>query len=102
MRFEDSEIERYSVSKGDLVICEGGEPGRCAVWEDEEQGFLIQKALHRMKLLNNLTSPQFIYHYIKFIEAGTVIVCTVMISIVLDRYIGRQIESLRNRNRNLS
>jgi len=42
------------------------------------------------------------YHYIKFIEAGTVIVCTVMISIVLDRYIGRQIESLRNRNRNLS
>ena len=28
MRFESSEIERYSVRPGDIVMCEGGEPGR--------------------------------------------------------------------------
>ena len=31
--------------KGDLVICEGGEPGRCAVWETDDRIF-FQKALH--------------------------------------------------------
>ena len=33
MKVEEGEIQRYSLAKGDLVICEGGEPGRCAVWE---------------------------------------------------------------------
>ncbi len=32
MRFEDSEGERFQLRANDLVICEGGEPGRCAVW----------------------------------------------------------------------
>lgn len=36
MRIQDEEVERYSVRKGDLIICEGGEPGRCAIWKDEE------------------------------------------------------------------
>lgn len=48
MPFEANERERYSVRKGDLVICEGGYPGRCAVWEDEEPIF-FQKALHRVR-----------------------------------------------------
>jgi type I restriction enzyme S subunit len=30
MPFKDSEHERYGLIKGDLVMCEGGEPGRCA------------------------------------------------------------------------
>ena len=37
MRIEDAEVERYKIKKGDIVICEGGEPGRCAVWRSEEQ-----------------------------------------------------------------
>ena len=36
MRVADDEVERYSIRKGDLVVCEGGEPGRCAIWSDEE------------------------------------------------------------------
>ena len=30
MRFEAHELERYSLNAGDIVMCEGGEPGRCA------------------------------------------------------------------------
>ena len=41
MRIEDSEIEKYSIIKGDLVICEGGEPGRCAVWNAKAKDKLI-------------------------------------------------------------
>lgn len=33
MRFEDHEHDRYGLEYGDLVVCEGGEPGRCAIWK---------------------------------------------------------------------
>ncbi|MBI1948137.1 MAG: restriction endonuclease subunit S [Deltaproteobacteria bacterium] len=48
MRIEDDELDDVSVSRGDLVICEGGEPGRCAVWEGDAP-FVVQKALHRAR-----------------------------------------------------
>jgi type I restriction enzyme S subunit len=49
MRFEDREIERYGVRGGDVVMCEGGEPGRCAIWRDQRPGMMLQKALHRIR-----------------------------------------------------
>ena len=48
MRFEAHEEERYSLRLGDLVVCEGGEPGRCAIWIGPT-GMKIQKALHRIR-----------------------------------------------------
>jgi type I restriction enzyme S subunit len=48
MRFEDQEAERYQARKGDLIVCEGGYPGRAAIWQQEEPIFL-QKALHRVR-----------------------------------------------------
>jgi len=49
MRFEDREVERYGVRAGDIVMCEGGEPGRCAIWRDQRPGMMLQKALHRIR-----------------------------------------------------
>ena len=48
MRFESHEKERYGLRPGDLVVCEGGEPGRCAIWNGTT-GMKIQKALHRIR-----------------------------------------------------
>lgn len=48
MRLTAEELPDVTVKKGDLVICEGGEPGRAAVWASEEP-FAIQKALHRAR-----------------------------------------------------
>ena len=48
MRFKDDEVERYIIEKGDLVLCEGGEPGRCAIW-DKANPIMFQKALHRIR-----------------------------------------------------
>lgn len=55
MRFESDEEERYGLCPGDLVVCEGGEPGRCAIWNGPP-GMKFQKALHRIRpksLLDN-------------------------------------------------
>ena len=48
MRFESHEEDRYGLLPGDLVVCEGGEPGRCAIWTGPA-GMKIQKALHRIR-----------------------------------------------------
>jgi type I restriction enzyme, S subunit len=48
MRFEPDELDRFSAKKGDLLICEGGYPGRAAIWQDEEPVF-FQKAIHRVR-----------------------------------------------------
>lgn len=64
MKIADDEIEKYSIYKGDLVICEGGEPGRCAVWEKEYTIF-YQKALHRVRFTDS-SNPKFYMYYLWF------------------------------------
>ena len=61
MRIEESEIDKYSIRKGDLVICEGGEPGRCAVWENNGNIF-YQKALHRVRFTDG-SNPKFYLYF---------------------------------------
>ena len=61
MRFEEHEQERYGLRYGDLVVCEGGEPGRCAIWKDEIPNMKIQKALHRIRV-KKLIYNKFIYY----------------------------------------
>lgn len=61
MRFEKSEQDRYGLKYGDLVVCEGGEPGRCAIWKDQVPGMKIQKALHRVRVHGSY-SNEFIYY----------------------------------------
>lgn len=49
MDIHPRELERYSVRPGDLLVCEGGEVGRCAIWEGEIRQCGYQKALHRLR-----------------------------------------------------
>jgi type I restriction enzyme S subunit len=67
MKFEDNEEEKYGLMKGDLVICEGGEPGRCAIWNEALPNMKIQKALHRVRVKSNL-SEKFLFYYMYFLS----------------------------------
>jgi type I restriction enzyme S subunit len=49
MRVEKREEEELRLRRGDLLVCEGGEPGRCAIWRDEVPEMYFQKALHRVR-----------------------------------------------------
>ena len=60
MRIEETEKERYLVKKGDLLVCEGGEIGRCAIWNIDEEIY-YQNALHRVRFYNNYDSRFFMY-----------------------------------------
>jgi type I restriction enzyme S subunit len=56
MRFEEREFERYGLKCGDIVMCEGGEPGRCAIWKNQTPSMMIQKALHRISAKEGIDS----------------------------------------------
>ena len=67
MRFEENEQERYGLRYGDLVVCEGGEPGRCAIWKEQIPNMKIQKALHRVRAHDGL---DYRYLYYWFLWSG--------------------------------
>lgn len=49
MNFPPAERERYSVRRGDLLVCEGGDIGRAAIWDGSIGEIYYQKALHRVR-----------------------------------------------------
>jgi type I restriction enzyme, S subunit len=63
MRITDDERDRYALLPGDLLVCEGGEPGRCAVWRDDREMY-VQKALHRVRPLNG-TSVEYLRWFLQ-------------------------------------
>ena len=60
MKFEENELTRYSVKKNDLLICEGGDVGRCCIW-NSEQDIYYQNALHRVRFYGNCHPKYFLY-----------------------------------------
>ena len=64
MRFEEDELERYRVYKGDLLICEGGDTGRCAIWKSDN-AIYYQNALHRVRFVDGLMLPIFCLYTMK-------------------------------------
>ena len=62
MDFENHELERFGLKKGDILVCEGGEPGRCAVWELENSEIKYQKTLHRLRPFLDFSRYWIVYH----------------------------------------
>lgn len=69
MKFEDIYDERYLIRKHDIVMCEGGEPGRCAVWAEDE-AIHFQKALHRIRLVPEMSAMFYYYVFCLYSNNG--------------------------------
>ena len=65
-RFEEDELDRYSVKKGDLLVCEGGDVGRAAIWNDETV-IQYQNALHRIRFKGDVI-PRFCLFYLRHLK----------------------------------
>lgn len=59
--FTDDDREKYRLRKGDLLICEGGDVGRSAIWESDDEMY-YQNALHRVRFYGDI-DPYF-YRYL--------------------------------------
>jgi type I restriction enzyme S subunit len=49
VRLTRSDLQRFRLQQGDLLVCEGGEVGRAAIWDEELGECYYQKALHRLR-----------------------------------------------------
>jgi len=69
MYFNEGELERYGLREGDVLVCEGGEPGRSAVWDGRLPDMKFQKAIHRVRFRGPFV-PKILVLYMEAI-AGT-------------------------------
>jgi len=60
MDFNALDRIEFSLKYGDLLICEGGEVGRTAIWKNELSDCFFQKALHRVRCNSNICIPEYI------------------------------------------
>ncbi len=63
MDFTEKEQAKFELKNGDILICEGGEVGRTAIWRNEISECYFQKAIHRLRPKDGRIRPEiFLYH----------------------------------------
>jgi type I restriction enzyme, S subunit len=70
MDFSAEDRERLALLKGDLLVCEGGEVGRTAIWDGQLEECYFQKALHRLRPITAHDEPRF-FRYFMWMAVGT-------------------------------
>ncbi len=66
MDFDEEDRTEFELRDGDLLVCEGGEIGRCAVWHNEIQPCFFQKALHRVRCNRQIIHPDYLAWWFKY------------------------------------
>ena len=60
MYFSNNEIEKCLVKKGDLLVCEGGDIGRAAIWNYDYE-ICLQNHIHRLRSYVKINTKYFYY-----------------------------------------
>ncbi|AUW02645.1 restriction endonuclease subunit S [Vibrio campbellii] len=67
MYFNEREMEKFTLEDGDVLMCEGGEVGRCAIWNGGNTQIFYQKALHRLRGKGDIV-PKYFQFYMSLIN----------------------------------
>ena len=71
MPFKESELDKCTVTKGDLLVCEGGDIGRSAIW-NYDYDICIQNHIHRLRPKIDLCVP-FYYYALAYLKENNLI-----------------------------
>lgn len=77
MDFSEQEKQKFRLQCGDLLVCEGGDVGRCAIWNGGQEMY-YQKALHRLREKTGAVKNQYLMYVLvriftsKALSAGLV------------------------------
>ena len=67
MYFTDDELDKCTATKGDLLVCEGGDIGRSAIW-NYDYDIRIQNHIHKLRAYLPLCTRFF--YYVMFLYKG--------------------------------
>ncbi|MBI4371439.1 MAG: restriction endonuclease subunit S [Elusimicrobia bacterium] len=65
MHFTDAESKKLELQLGDLLVCEGGEVGRTAIWSNELPDCLYQNHIHRLRRIVPHIEPRFAMYWLQ-------------------------------------
>jgi type I restriction enzyme S subunit len=60
MDFDEADRSEFALEDSDLLVCEGGDVGRTAIWKGEMENCYFQKALHRVRCDREICAPEYI------------------------------------------
>ncbi len=66
MDFNEKDRKTFSLKDGDVLICEGGEVGRAAIWRNQLADCYFQKAIHRARPNQSLALPEYVMFWLWF------------------------------------
>jgi len=66
MYFTPEELNKLELKQGDILLCEGGDVGRTAVWNFKLDGYLYQNHLHRLRNKNNNINNYFFAYWMQY------------------------------------
>ena len=69
MNFRESELEKCTATKGDLLVCEGGDIGRAAIW-NYDYDIKIQNHIHKLRAFYPLCTKFFYYIFFLYKHIG--------------------------------
>ena len=72
MYFKNNELDKCSITKGDLLVCEGGDIGRAAIW-NYDYNICIQNHLHRLRPKINGLCVSFYYYVFNYLKVNNMI-----------------------------
>ena len=74
MDFDEADQAEFELRFGDLLMCEGGEVGRCAIWRNQLDDCYFQKAIHRIRCDESLVLPEYLaWHFKIAAEMGLLV-----------------------------
>ena len=65
MDFTDDEVASLNLRNGDLLVCEGGDVGRTAIWRGELNNCLYQNHIHRLRRRDDTVIPDFYVYWMQ-------------------------------------
>jgi type I restriction enzyme S subunit len=66
LHFSKEEERKYKLKDNDLLVCEGGDIGRTAIWKNELSGCYYQNHLHRLRAINPNIIPEFVLFWMQY------------------------------------
>lgn len=82
MDFKESEKSKLRIHDGDILATEGGDVGRCAIWDHGQQEIYFQNSLHRIRVDETLLTPEYLVEYFAIMsERGGLIRETTQVTI---------------------
>ncbi len=95
MDFSEVEVEKYSLKKNDILVCEGGEVGRTAVLKEDMEGYCFQNALHRLRIKDVTKINSSFFFWTMYIGVNTGMISKETISVTISHFTLEKFKKLK-------